>query len=72
MSGLVPDFPLAARFSAPLRVASEAKGSADFTPVWSGQSFRLAREGPAKQITQRLAAETLARLEFVLTFQGKP
>ena len=28
MSGLVPDFPLAVGFSAPLRVASEAKVSA--------------------------------------------
>ena len=36
MSELVPDFPLAAGFSAPLRVTSEARGSADFTPIWSG------------------------------------
>jgi nitronate monooxygenase len=58
MAKLAPDFPLAAGFSAPLRVASEAKGSADFTPIWSGQSVHLARELPAKEITQRLAAET--------------
>jgi nitronate monooxygenase len=63
MSKLVPDFPLAGRFSTPLRVASEAKGVTDFTPMWSGQSARLARELPAKEITQRLAAETLARLK---------
>jgi nitronate monooxygenase len=62
MSKLVPDFPLAAAFSAPLRVASEEKGATDFTPMWCGQSFRLARELPAKEITQRLAEETLARL----------
>jgi nitronate monooxygenase len=62
ISGLAPDFPLAASFSAPLRVASEAHGATDFTPVWSGQSARLARELPAKELTQWLAAETLARL----------
>ena len=62
MSELVPDFPLAGGFSAPLRVASEANGVTDFTPMWSGQSAGLARELPAKEITQRLASETLARL----------
>jgi len=71
MSDLVPDFPLATGFSAPLRVASEAKGSADFTPVWSGQSVRLARELPAKEITQRLAEETLARLNSCGLFRGE-
>jgi nitronate monooxygenase len=63
MSKLVPDFPLAGRFSAPLRVASETKGVTDFTPMWSGQSARLAQELSAKQITQRLAAETLAKFK---------
>jgi nitronate monooxygenase len=62
MSELVPDFPLAGSFSAPLRVASEAHGAADFTPIWSGQSVRLASELSAKELTQRLASETLARL----------
>lgn len=70
MSKLVPDFPRAAAFSAPLRVASEAKGATDFTPVWSGQSVRLvARELPAKEITQQLAAEALARLS--VEFSGE-
>jgi nitronate monooxygenase len=62
ISELVPDFPLAASFSAPLRTKSEAIGATDFTPMWSGQSARLARELPAKELTQRLASETLARL----------
>ena len=62
ISKVVPDFPLATAFSAPLRVASEAKGATDFTPIWSGQSVQLARELPVKEITQRLAEETLARL----------
>jgi nitronate monooxygenase len=62
ISKLAPDFPLAGRFSAPLRFASEAKRVTDFTPMWSGQSARLARELPAKEITQRLASEALAQL----------
>jgi nitronate monooxygenase len=62
MSQLVPDFPIATGFSAPLRAASEALGATDFTPLWSGQSAHLAREVPAKEITQRLASETLVRL----------
>jgi nitronate monooxygenase len=62
MSKLVPDFPLAGPFSAPLRLAAEAKGVTDFTPMWSGQSAHFARELPAKEITQRLASEALARL----------
>jgi nitronate monooxygenase len=63
MSKLAPDFPLAGRFSAPLRAASEAKGLIDFTPMWSGQSARLARELSAKELTQRLAEETVAKLK---------
>lgn len=63
MSKLAPDFPLAGRFSGPLRVASEANGSADFTPIWSGQSVQLARELSAKELTQRLAEETVAKLK---------
>jgi nitronate monooxygenase len=62
MSKLAPDFPLATSFSVPLRVASEARRATDFTPMWSGQSAALACELPAKEITQRLASETLARL----------
>jgi nitronate monooxygenase len=62
MSQLLPDFPIATGFSAPLRVASEANGTTDFTALWSGQSAHLAREAPAKEITRRLASEALARL----------
>jgi nitronate monooxygenase len=60
MSKLAPHFPLAGRFSAPLRAVSEAKGLIDFTPMWSGQSACLARELSAKELTQRLAEETSA------------
>jgi nitronate monooxygenase len=62
MSNLAPDFPIASGFSALLRAASEANGATDFAALWSGQSAQLACEAPAKEITQRLASETLARL----------
>jgi nitronate monooxygenase len=62
MSKLAPAFPTAGGFSAPLRAAAEAKGLIDFTPMWSGQSAHLARELSAKELTQRLAEETVATL----------
>jgi nitronate monooxygenase len=59
MSDSVPDFPLAAAALGPLRSKAEAAGSSDFTPLWSGQAARLARELPAAELTKRLAAEAL-------------
>jgi nitronate monooxygenase len=58
----VPDFPLAATALGPLRSKAEAAGSGDFTPLWSGQAARLARELSAADLTKRLAAETLDKL----------
>jgi nitronate monooxygenase len=62
MSDDVPEFPLAAAAWGPLRSKSEAAGSGDFTPLWSGQAARLARELPAAELTKRLAAEALEKL----------
>jgi nitronate monooxygenase len=62
LSSLAPDFPLAAGAVAPLRSRSEAAGSGDFTPLWSGQAARLCRELPAGELTKRLATEALVRL----------
>ena len=70
MSELAPEFPLAAHFSAPLRVASEAKGATGFTPMWSGQSFRLARELSAKEIHPRPCLGNADDTECPLTFPG--
>jgi nitronate monooxygenase len=70
MSKLAPDFPIAGRFSARLRAASEAKGLIDFTPMWSGQSARLARELSAKELTQRLGEETVAKLQMASVRQA--
>jgi nitronate monooxygenase len=62
MSENVPDFPLAATAFGPLRSKIEAAGWSDFTPLWSAQAARLARELPAGELTKRLAMETLDKL----------
>ena len=62
MSDSVPDFPLAAAALGPLRSKVEAAGSGDFTPLWSGQAARFARELPAAELTKRLAAEAIETL----------
>jgi nitronate monooxygenase len=62
LSADAPAFPLAGGALAPLRAAAEAKGAADFTPLWSGQAAALGREMPATELTRRLAQEALARL----------
>lgn len=60
MSADAPQFPLAAGASGPLRAASEAKGSSDFMPLWSGQAPSLAREMPAGDLISALTRETEA------------
>jgi nitronate monooxygenase len=53
-SGL-PAFPKAAMALAPLRAAAEARGSADFSPLWSGQNSSGCRAVPAAELTHELA-----------------
>ena len=65
MYDVAPEFPLAAAAIAPLRAKSELAGSADFTPLWSGQAARLNRELPAAELTRQLAEETLEKLRFL-------
>ena len=62
LSDVAPAFPLAGGALAPLRAASEPKGSGDFMSLWSGQAARLGREMPAGELTRRLADEALALL----------
>lgn len=57
ISGAAPEFPLATSAIMPLRAKAEARGSGDFTPLWSGQNATGCREVPAAQITRELAAE---------------
>jgi nitronate monooxygenase len=46
----------------PLRKISEAKGSGEFSNMWSGQAAGLSVEMPAGDLTRKLASEALARL----------
>jgi len=56
ISGAPPAFPLATSAIMPLRAKAEAKGSGDFTPLWSGQNATGCKEVPAAQLTRELAA----------------
>ena len=47
-----PAFPLATAGMAPLRAAAEARGSSDFSPLWSGQNNSGCRALPAAEITR--------------------
>lgn len=55
MSDAPPQFPLATAAIAPLRAKAEAKGSGDFSPLWSGENATGCREAPAAEITRELA-----------------
>jgi nitronate monooxygenase len=59
----VPSFPLAAAALAPLRAKAESQSSADFTGLYAGQAAALSRELPAGELTSKLAAEALQRLD---------
>ena len=61
MSPRAPAFPLAGGALAPLRSATEPKGSGDFMSLWAGQGVGLGREMSAGELTQSLAQEALAR-----------
>jgi nitronate monooxygenase len=50
----VPAFPLAAAAMAALRAAAEARGSSDFTPLWSGQNASGCKPLGAAELTRQL------------------
>lgn len=52
-----PDFPLPLGALTLLLVRAEQQGSADFTPLWSGQAATLGREMPGEALTLRLVEE---------------
>ncbi|TMG98898.1 MAG: nitronate monooxygenase [Betaproteobacteria bacterium] len=56
LSAVAPAFPLAANAMAPLRAAAEARGSGDFSPLWSGQNADGCKAVPAAQLTRELMA----------------
>ncbi|NWG54103.1 MAG: nitronate monooxygenase [Hydrogenophilaceae bacterium] len=62
MNAAAPAFPLAAHANAPLRAAAEKAGSADFSPLWSGQAAALGRAMGAGDLTRTLWREAQAAL----------
>lgn len=54
MSSAAPAYPLAASALAPLRAAAEARGSGDFSPLWSGQNASGCQRIPAAELTRLL------------------
>ena len=54
MNDAAPRFPLATGAVLPLRAAAEAKGSGDFSPLWSGQNASRCAETPAAELTEEL------------------
>jgi nitronate monooxygenase len=56
LSPRAPAFPSAAAAIAPLRAKAESMGSADFSPLWTGQNTSGCREAPAAEITRALGA----------------
>jgi nitronate monooxygenase len=55
MNGAAPQFPLAAAAVLPLRAAAEARGSVDFSPLWSGQNASACQRIAAADLTSSLA-----------------
>ena len=58
INGGAPQFPVAAAAMLPLRAAAEARGSGDFSPLWSGQDASGCREIPAEELTAELMGES--------------
>jgi nitronate monooxygenase len=59
----VPSFPLGAVALEPLRTKAESQGSADFSGLYAGEAAALCRELPAGELTLKLAADALQRLD---------
>ena len=55
ISALPPSFPLATSAIAPLRSRAEARGSGDFSPLWSGQNASGCRNVAAARLLRQLA-----------------
>ena len=62
LDAAAPAFPRARSAIAPLRTKTEAAGSVDFSPLWSGQAAELPRGIGAGELTRTLAQDALAYL----------
>ena len=54
LSDLAPAFPTAGAAVGPLRKAAESAGRGDFSPLWVGQAFRLAKPMSSAELTRVL------------------
>jgi nitronate monooxygenase len=70
-SDAAPDFPLPMGELPPLRAAAEKNGSADFTPLWAGQSAPLAREMPAGLLIDTLVRDATKSTASATAFMAK-
>jgi nitronate monooxygenase len=59
LSDLPPAYPTAAFALEPLRRSAEAAGRDDFSPLWAGQGFPLAKAMSAADLTRSLVADIL-------------
>ncbi len=57
-----PPYPLATAALAPLAKAATERGEVGFRPMWAGQAARLGKPLPARDLTELLAADALARI----------
>lgn len=57
-----PPFPLATAALMPLARAAAERAEAGFRPMWAGQAARLGRPLPARELTEHLARDALARI----------
>lgn len=60
--GEAPPFPLATAALAPLARAAAERGEPGFRPMWAGQAARLGRPLAARELTELLAGDALARI----------
>lgn len=65
ISERAPAFPTAGGALAPLKAKAEARGTADFSSLWSGQSAKLCAEMTSRALTKILAEEAQQRLEAI-------
>ena len=65
ISAEAPAFPTAGGALAPLKAAAEAKGSADFSSLWSGQAAALNKPMGAEDLTRKLARDAAERLAAI-------
>lgn len=57
VSELAPVFPTAGTALGPLRSAAEAQGRVDFSPLWAGQAYPLAKPMSAVELVRNLASQ---------------